>query len=54
MGLWKRIHRFAPARVGGCRPLSLEPLVKAAGLEVVQRPHVGQLGMPSEVLQARR
>lgn len=54
MGLWSRIHRLAPARVGGCRPLGLEPLVAAAGFEVERRAHVGQLGVPSEVLGLRR
>lgn len=54
MALWKRIHRLAPERLGGCRPLRLAPLVQAAGFEVVRREHVGQLGMPSEVLLARR
>lgn len=54
MGLWSRIHALAPARVGGCRPLVLAPFVAEAGLEVVSRRHVGQLGVPSEVLLVRR
>lgn len=53
MGLWTRIHRLSPARVGGCRPLALVPRLAAAGLELVEHQHVGQLGVPSEVLLAR-
>jgi ubiquinone/menaquinone biosynthesis C-methylase UbiE len=52
MGAWKRIQRLAPARVGGCRPLLLAGRVEAAGLEVLERAHVGQLGTPSEVIVA--
>jgi ubiquinone/menaquinone biosynthesis C-methylase UbiE len=50
MALWSAIHRLGPERVGGCRPLELEPLVAAAGLRVERRAHVAQLGVPSEVL----
>lgn len=54
IGLWSRIHRLSPARVGGCRPLELAPRLAGAGLTLVERAHVGQLGVPSEVLLARR
>ena len=53
MGLWSAIHRLSPARVGGCRPLLLAPRLAAAGLDLVERVHVSQLGVPSEVLVAR-
>lgn len=53
MALWSAIHRTAPARVGGCRPLELVPLAEEAGLRVERRAHVGQLGVPSEVLLLR-
>lgn len=55
MAAWKRIHRtLGPAAVGGCRPLNLAPQLEPAGLELLRREHVGQLGTPSEVLLARR
>lgn len=54
IGLWSSIHRLAPARVGGCRPLELAPRLAGAGLSLVERVHVGQLGVPSEVLLVRR
>ena len=51
MATWKRIHRaFGPAAVGGCRPLTLAPLLPDAGLTLLRSQHVGQLGTPSEVL----
>lgn len=51
MATWKWIHRaLGPAAVGGCRPLRLGPLLPAAGLSLIRRQHVGQLGTPSEVL----
>lgn len=50
MGTWKRIHRLCgPAQVGGCRPLTLAPLLPGAGLRVLRHEHVSQLGTPSEV-----
>lgn len=54
MFLWKRIQRISPASVGGCRPLVLGPLLGAAGLEVLDDVHVGQLGTPSQVVEARK
>jgi ubiquinone/menaquinone biosynthesis C-methylase UbiE len=53
MGLWKKIHRLSPARVGGCRPLELAPRLAAAGLALVTHERVSQLAVPSEVLLAR-
>lgn len=54
MATWKAIHRLDPVRVGGCRPLALAPRVRAAGFEIVVAEDVAQLGIPSEVLLARR
>jgi ubiquinone/menaquinone biosynthesis C-methylase UbiE len=55
MATWKRIHRtLGPSVVGGCRPLELAPLLPGAGLELLRRQHVGQLGTPSEVILAGR
>ena len=53
MATWTAIHRLAPARVGGCRPLALAPLAARAGLLLERHAHVGQLGVPSEVLALR-
>lgn len=54
IGAWKGIHRWlGAARVGGCRPLELSELVRAAGFRVEADEHVAQLGIPSEVVLAR-
>lgn len=54
IGAWKGIHRWlGAARVGGCRPLELTELVRAAGFTLEADEHVAQLGIPSEVLLAR-
>jgi len=55
MATWKGIHRIlGPAAVGGCRPLTLRPLLEEAGLRLLRAEHVGQLGTPSEVLELAR
>lgn len=46
---WKLVYRFAPRRLGGCRPLQLANLLKAAGF-AAERHVVVQRGFPSEVL----
>lgn len=54
MAIWKGIHRLlGPAAVGGCRPLTLRPLLAEQGLTLLRGEHVGQLGTPSEVLELR-
>jgi hypothetical protein len=52
--IWRRVHRWSPARVGGCRPLQLAPLFPTRDWELrYQRTHVWR-GLTSEVLVARK
>ncbi|MDC3378687.1 class I SAM-dependent methyltransferase [Planctomycetota bacterium] len=53
IAMWKGIHALGPAHVGGCRPVCLQPLLREAGFEIERSEHVGQLGVPSEVILAR-
>ena len=52
--LWTAVHRLSPRRVGGCRPLDLEPWFRAPAwkLEYLERHRVS--GLTSQVLVARR
>lgn len=52
--LWIAVHRLSPARVGGCRPLDLEPAFRPPvwKLEYVQTHRAS--GLTSQVLVARR
>ncbi|MGA7802805.1 MAG: class I SAM-dependent methyltransferase [Gammaproteobacteria bacterium] len=53
-GLWSRIHRRSPARVGGCRPLQLLDFIDTDEWRVdYQQVHVA-LGIPSQVVVATR
>lgn len=52
--LWERIHRLRPALVGGCRPLSLAPLLSAAGFRLRHRSIVAPWAVASEVVVAER
>lgn len=49
---WKMIYRVSPQACGGCRPVQLSGLVRAAGFSQVKREVVIQLGLPSEVITA--
>lgn len=48
-GLWDRIN---PALLGGCRGVSLVPLLEDAGFRLMAREFVSQLTFPSEVVCA--
>lgn len=52
--LWSALHRLAPHRVGGCRPVALARLFEAAGWDVVHREVVTPNAVASEVIVARR
>ena len=52
--LWRRIQQLAPARVGGCRPIELRPLLAADRWVVEYWRIVTMLGVPAEVVVARR
>jgi ubiquinone/menaquinone biosynthesis C-methylase UbiE len=50
VGGWKLIYRAAPIACGGCRPLRLEGLARAAGLEILSNEIVKEWGIPSELV----
>lgn len=52
--LWEIVYRVRPSLLGGCRGVQLEPFVRAAGFEMVQRETLSQLGFHSELVTARR
>jgi ubiquinone/menaquinone biosynthesis C-methylase UbiE len=49
---WKRLHRFRPALVGGCRPLQLTAHVPGERWEVRHHARLAAFGIPMEVLVA--
>lgn len=51
-GLWNWLYRIRPALLGGCRGVELEPYMKKAGFDRINREYVSQLGFPSEVISA--
>lgn len=53
VGLWKRLYAFSPALCAGCRPIRLAALVRGAGFEILRSQVVVQLGLPSEVVEAK-
>jgi ubiquinone/menaquinone biosynthesis C-methylase UbiE len=48
------VYRIGAVWLGGWHDVSVEPLVAAAGFEVMHTEIVTQLGIPSQVLSARR
>jgi hypothetical protein len=54
IGVWARIHRLAPALVGGCRPLELQALLEVRSFQVEYVRTVVAFGIPSEIVIAKR
>ncbi len=54
MAGWRLLYAVNPMICGGCRPLHLAGLVGAAGFVHVERKVILQLGIPSELVAARR
>ena len=54
VGLWKAVYKVHPLTCGGCRPLQLSTFVQQAGFTEIQREVVVQLGVPSEIIAAKR
>jgi ubiquinone/menaquinone biosynthesis C-methylase UbiE len=48
--LYRWVYRLWPKLLGGCRGVRLTTSLTAAGLHVIHRDYVSQLGFPSEVL----
>jgi ubiquinone/menaquinone biosynthesis C-methylase UbiE len=53
-GLWSRIQRLAPARVGGCRPIRVVSLLPSDRWHIEYRRVLTMFGVPAEVVVARR
>lgn len=51
---WNALATVAPARVGGCRPVLLVPMLPTAGWDVVMEKTVAPRGVASGVVVARR
>lgn len=54
IGAWKWLFDRAPALCGGCRPLQLQALVEATGLQIDHRQVIVEWGVPSEVVIAAK
>lgn len=51
-GIWERIYRINPALLGGCRGVSLLPLLEECGFRKTKREFKSQLTFPSEIVCA--
>jgi len=49
-GIWDRLYRINPALLGGCRGVSLLPLLQRSGFRQTTREFVSQFTFPSEVV----
>ena len=49
-GIWERLYGISPALLGGCRPVSLLPLLQRCGYVNTRREFVSQFTFPSEVV----
>jgi demethylmenaquinone methyltransferase/2-methoxy-6-polyprenyl-1,4-benzoquinol methylase len=54
VSLWKRIYALSPAVCGGCQPIQLAHITEQAGFVVVRHEVIVQLGLPSELITARK
>ena len=49
-GIWDRLYRINPAMLGGCRGVSLLPLLQQSGFRQTTREYFSQFTFPSEVV----
>lgn len=49
-GVWEQIYRINPVLLGGCRGVSLLPVLKVCGFKHMTREYVSQMTFPSEVV----
>lgn len=49
-GIWSRIYQMNPALLGGCRPVSLLPVLRQCGFRHTTREYISQFTFPSEVV----
>jgi ubiquinone/menaquinone biosynthesis C-methylase UbiE len=51
-GIWERIYRINPALLGGCRGVTLLPVLEECGFRQVTRETISQMTFPSEIVCA--
>jgi ubiquinone/menaquinone biosynthesis C-methylase UbiE len=51
-GTWERIYRINPALLGGCRGVTLLPVLKECGFRHATRETISQMTFPSEIVYA--
>jgi ubiquinone/menaquinone biosynthesis C-methylase UbiE len=51
-GTWERIYQINPALLGGCRGVTLLPLLGECGFRQASREYVSQMTFPSEIVSA--
>ena len=49
-GVWGRLYQVSPALLGGCRPVSVLPLMRQCGYQQTTREYISQFTFPSEVV----
>lgn len=49
-GIWNHLYRVSPALLGGCRSISLLPLLQQCGFRDTKREYISQFTFPSEVV----
>ncbi|NIS88801.1 MAG: methyltransferase domain-containing protein [Woeseiaceae bacterium] len=49
-GVWDRLYQINPALLGGCRGVSLLPLLERSGFQKTTREYFSQFTFPSEVV----
>lgn len=49
-GVWDRLYRMNPALLGGCRGVTLMPLLQRSGFRQTTREYFSQFTFPSEVI----
>ncbi len=49
-GLWEQIYRINPVLLGGCRGVSLLPVLEVCGFKHTTREYVSQMTFPSEIV----
>jgi ubiquinone/menaquinone biosynthesis C-methylase UbiE len=54
VGAWKLAYAVSPVVCGGCRPLRLSQWAPTAHFEIIEDEVVVQMGVPCEILAARR
>ena len=49
-GIWNRLYQVSPALLGGCRSISLLPLLQQCGFRDTTEEYISQFTFPSEVV----